>query len=106
MTHSLPPHCSSRDFNAALITYNPTVTNALVFTAVTFIIALWAKNTFIKKPILFRPLRTIINGFWFYDFAVRPPTNIVRRCETHPHGVKVSYTYWPFKHKLVYFGVY
>src|SRR3989344_4455178 len=101
MTHSFPPHCSSRNFNTALITYNPAIANALVFAAITFIIALGTKNTFIKKPILFRTLRTIIDGFWFYDFTVRPLTNIVRRCETHPHGIKVSYAYWPFKHRLV-----
>src|SRR3989344_3301964 len=101
MAHSLTPHCRPRDFNTALIAYNPTVANTLVFTAVTFIIALGAKNTLIKKPILFRTLRTIIDGFWFYDFTVGPLTNIVRRCEAHPHGIKVSYAYWPFKHRLV-----
>jgi hypothetical protein len=66
----------SGHFDSALIADNSFVADALVFTTVTFPVFDRTKNFLVEKPVFFRTLGAVVDGFRFGDFAVRPIQNI------------------------------
>ena len=80
MSHALSSNFGTGNFNAAFITNNAFKTYLFVFTAETFIVFGRPEDSFAEKPISFRFQSTVIDGFRFGHFAIRPASDLFRRC--------------------------
>jgi hypothetical protein len=79
MAHALSSYRTLSHLDAATVADYPLVANALVFAAITLVVALGSEYLFTKQAIFFRTLGTIIDGFRFCHFPKRPVSDGVRR---------------------------
>ncbi len=70
VAHALTADNGTCNLNATFLTDDAFVANALVFTAVTFEIALRTENALVKKTVLFAALRTVVDGLRLGDLSV------------------------------------
>ena len=87
--HALATHFGQRDFDAALFTNNATMLEALVFAAQAFVVFNRAKDFGAEQTITLRLERAVVDGFRLFDFAKRPRTNLLRRCQ--PDGDRIKF---------------
>src|SRR3989344_4340747 len=88
MPHTFSAHLGLRDFHTALITNDPAVPDAFVFSAVTFPVFSRPKNFFRKQSVFFRLQRPVVNRFGLGHFSVRPTLDIPWRREDQTKTVK------------------
>src|SRR3989338_4600857 len=88
--HAFSSHDRTSNFHTTLITDNPFISYPAIFSAVTLPILGGTENTFIKKAIFLRFLRTIIDRFRFSYLSVRPIQNALGRSKPKPHRGKVN----------------
>ena len=79
MAHALAANAGLGDFDTTFITDNAAVTDALVFTTVTFVIFGRSKDAFTEQTIFFWFERSVVDGFWLGNFTKRPTSDSVRR---------------------------
>ena len=72
VAHAFTTNFGLCDFNAALFANHTAVLETFVLTAQAFVIFDWAKNLGAKQTITLRLEGTVVNRFWFFDFAKRP----------------------------------
>ena len=72
VAHALTTHFGLGHFNAALLTDNTTVFQALVLTAQALVIFYWPKDTGAEKAVTLWFERTVVNGFRLFNFTKRP----------------------------------
>ena len=72
VTHAFTTNAAERHFNAATVTNNALVLDALVFTASTFPVTSWSENTFTEQTAFFRLEGSVIDGFGILHFTVAP----------------------------------
>ena len=85
MPHPFSSNTRMGNFYSASITYNPFMFYSFIFSAKTFPIAFRSKNAFTEQTIFFCPVRSIINRFRLFYFAIRPASDIFRGCERYFH---------------------
>jgi len=61
--HALTANLGQGDFNAALLTDNATVLQALVLTAQALVVLDWAKDLGAEQAVTLRFERTVVDGF-------------------------------------------
>src|SRR3989338_1684094 len=88
MAQTLAPDRGPCDFHATSVANNPFISDALIFAAVALTVFDWTEYFFVKKPVLLRPLRPVVYGFRFRDFAVGPIQNLLGRRELNSYGFK------------------
>ena len=88
MAHPLTADLGQSDLDAALLTNHATMLQALVFAAEAFIVLHWAKNLGAEQAIPLGLECTVVNRLWFFDFAIRPGANLLRRCQANFDFVK------------------
>ena len=81
-------------FYATFVTDDTLVADSFVFSTVAFPVLGRSENLFGKQSVLFRFLRTVVDGFRLRDFAIRPLVDIVRRCDLQTDGVEVDRFDW------------
>ena len=72
VSHSLSSYLCLSDLNAALVAYNALISDALILSAVAFPILCRSEYLLAEESVLFGFLSSIIDGFRFQNFAVRP----------------------------------
>ena len=72
VAHALTTHFGLGHFNAALLTDNTTVFQALVLTAQALVIFYRPKDTGAEKAVTFWFERTVVDGFRLFNFTERP----------------------------------
>jgi len=77
MRHSFTPHFRLNNFNTALFTDNPAMLHAFIFSAITLIVLGGAKDFCTEKTIPFRLECPVVYGFRFFDFTMRPLSDLV-----------------------------
>ena len=70
MTRTFAAHLLLGDFHPATVTHDAFITNALVFSAMAFVILGRAKNTLAKQAVALRFVRAVINGFGFQHLTI------------------------------------
>ena len=70
MAHALTTHLLLRDFYTATVAHNALVANALVLSAVTFVVLDWTKNTLTKETVTFRLVGTIVDRLGLQNLAM------------------------------------
>src|SRR5690606_10325206 len=88
VTHALATNAAQGNFNAALFADDALELHTLVLAAQAFVVLYGAKNTRTEQTIAFRLERTIVDGFWLFDFAVRPGQDFFRRRDRAFHLIK------------------
>ena len=86
--HALTTHFRQCHFHATFFAGHAFEFQTLVFTAQTFIVFDWAKNFGTEQTIAFRFERTVVDGFRFFNFAIRPRAYGFRWCDTNFDGIK------------------
>ncbi len=79
VTHALAADGGAGHFDAALVADDAFITGILVFSAVALPVTGGAEDGFAEEPILFRAQTTVVDGFRFENFAVRPAADSLRR---------------------------
>jgi hypothetical protein len=69
VAHALPSYYRSSYLDSALVTDNTFISDTLVLSAVTFVVALRAEDLFVEKSVLFRTLGAVVDGLWLGDLA-------------------------------------
>ncbi|MNJ21592.1 hypothetical protein D3C77_159460 [compost metagenome] len=87
--HALTTNLGQGDFNAALLTDNATVLQALVLTAQALVVLDWAKDLGAEQAVTLRLERTVVDGFRFFNFTERPRTDHLRRGQSDTDGVEL-----------------
>ena len=87
------PHAFTADFgacdlNATAIANGAFVTDAFIFTAMTFPIANGTENAFAKETVAFGLKGAVVDSFGLFNFAVRPLANHLRTSQTDAHTVE------------------
>ena len=72
MAHALAAHFRHGDFDAALLADNTAELHAFVLTAQAFEVFDWAKDFGAEQAITLWLERTVVNGFWLFNFTKRP----------------------------------
>ncbi len=88
MAHAVTAHLAEGHFHTTFFAGNAAIFHALVFAAKTFIVLDRAKNTRTEQAILFRLESPVVNGFRFFDLAVRPRPDLFRTCNGDPDIIK------------------
>src|SRR5699024_8834435 len=88
---SFSSNFSRSNFNTTSITNNATVTNTLVLTTSTRPVLSWSEDSFIEQTIFFWFQSTIVDSFWFFNFTIRPTSDLVWRSQTDLHTFKLIY---------------
>src|SRR5437763_13892 len=78
------------DFHAALVTDHSAVLHPLVLAAETLPVGDWAKDAGAEQSVPLRLKSTIVNGFRFGYFPVRPAPDLLRRRQADSNSVEVS----------------
>ncbi len=89
VAHAFTSHNRVSDFHTTLITDDSFIANLLVFATVTLPVFRRPENFFRKQSALFWLLRAVVNRFWFFDVAIRPAANRLRRGQAQTDGIKV-----------------
>ncbi|MNN67037.1 hypothetical protein D3C81_1826490 [compost metagenome] len=89
MAHTFAADFSAGNFHAAAVADNALITDAFVFTTVTFPVFLRSKDTFAEETFFFRFQSTIVDGFRFFYFSAGPRTNFFRRSKPDFHKFKI-----------------
>src|SRR5262249_44645804 len=77
MTHAFAADFGLNNFDSALFTDHTTMPHPLVFAAVALVIFGRTKNFGTEKAIPFWLEGSIVNGFGFFNLAVRPRTDLL-----------------------------
>ena len=88
VAHALTTNLGKRDFHAALLTDHSAVLEALVFAAQALIVFGRTKDLGAEQAIAFRLESTVVNGFRFFDFAIRPGSNHLGRGEANTKRIE------------------
>ena len=91
MTHTVTTNFATGYFNAAFVADNTFITNAFIFTAMTFPVFGRTKDSFAEQTVTFRFQSSVVNGFRFFNFTIGPSSDLVRRCQTNTHRLKIIY---------------
>src|SRR5699024_489386 len=51
----------------------------------------WSEDSFIEQTIFFWFQSTIVDSFWFFNFTIRPTSDLVWRSQTDLHTFKLIY---------------
>ena len=94
VTHAFTSYYSAGDFYSTLLTNNSLVTNTTVLLTSTFVVFDWPKNSFIKKPVLFRSLSTVVNSFWLGHFAMGPIEDCLWWSQAKTNAGVISRYHW------------
>ena len=81
MRHTFTSHFGLNHLYAAFFANDAPVFHALVFAAIAFVVFGGAKNFGAKQPVTFGLKGAVVNGFRFFDLAVRPFANLFRRSQ-------------------------
>jgi hypothetical protein len=76
--HALAANRRACNLDTALVTNDTLITDVFIFTTVTLPIPRRAKNGLTEKPIFFGAQASVVNGFRFKDFSVRPTLDRLR----------------------------
>ena len=85
MSHTLAANLSAGYFDAALVANDALITISFIFTAVTFPILGWSKDSFAKQTVTFRLKCSVVDCFRFFNFAVGPSSDLLRRGQADTH---------------------
>src|SRR5690554_1504262 len=88
VTHALTAHTGQSDFNAALLTNDTTVLEALVLATQALVVLDRAEDLGTEKTVTFRFEGTVVNGLRLFYFAKRPGANHVGRRQPDTDGIK------------------
>src|SRR3970040_1280025 len=88
MPHALTPDLGQGHFNTAFFTNHATMLEALVLATQTFIILDRAKDFGAKQTITLRFECTVIYSLRFFNFAIRPGTDLFRGSQTDGNSVE------------------
>ena len=72
MTHALTAHLGLGNLDATFFTDYAAVLETLVLAAKTFIVFYRAENLGAEQAVTFRLEGTVVDGFRFFDFTIRP----------------------------------
>ena len=87
--HALTTNFRLRDFNAALLTNNTAVLQALVLAAQALVVLDRTKDFGAKQTVTLRFERTIVDGLRLLDLAIRPGANHVGRSQSDANRIEV-----------------
>lgn len=90
MTKAFTPNFGVNDFDTTLVAHDTTVLHALILAADTLKVAHWPEDLGAKETITFRLECPVIDGFWLFNFAIRPATDLLWRCQRNLDGRKVQ----------------
>ncbi len=90
VTQPLTPNFGMNDFDATLVADDSTVLHALVLAADTLKITHWPEDLGAKQTIAFRLERPVVDGFWLFNFAVRPAADFLWRCQRNLDGREIQ----------------
>ncbi len=81
VAHALAAHLRQRHFDAALLADHATVLESLVLAAQALVVLDRAEDLGAEQAITFGLERAVVDRFRLLDLAVRPRTDLLRRCE-------------------------
>ncbi len=87
--HTLTAHLGQRNFNAALLTDNAAMLEALVLTAQALIVLDRAKDLGAEQAVALGLERTIVDGLWLLDFTKGPGTDHLGRSQCNLDGIEL-----------------
>ena len=90
MPEPLATDVCPRDLNATAVAHHALVLLALVFAALAFPVLGGAEDTLAEQPVLFGPLRAVVDRFALLDLAGRPPGDLLGRGYGNAYGVEIG----------------
>ena len=81
VSHALSSHTRMSHLHAATVADDSFVLGSLVLAAGAFIITLWSEDPFAEQTVPFGAVGSIVDGFWFLDFAEAPASDVIRARE-------------------------
>jgi hypothetical protein len=100
MTHPFPAYLEVGYLYPTTIADDPFIPDGFELTTVTFPFLGGPEYPFTEKAVLFRPERSVIDGFRFFNFSVRPGSDHIWRGQTDHNGIKIlyiSHVYTPYR---------
>ena len=91
VAHALTTHLGLGDLNAATLTDDALVADALVLTTSTLPVTGRSENALAEQAVLFRLQRAVVNGLGLFNLALRPATDIVSSGQTDAELVEEIY---------------
>ena len=88
MAHTLTTHLGQCHFDTTLFADHPAMLQALIFSAQALIVFYRPENSCTKKTVALRFERTIVNGFWLFNFTKGPRTDHFWRRQPDTQRVK------------------
>ena len=89
VAHAVTPDLGLGDFNATLLANDTAVFQALVLAAQALIVLDGAEDFCAKESIALGLEGSVVDGFWFFDLAKRPRTDLLRRGNADFDGIKM-----------------
>jgi hypothetical protein len=89
MAHTFAAHFFFCHLYPTSVADNPFVADALIFTAIAFIILYRTENPFAEKTVAFRFIGTVVDRFWFEHLAEGPLQDIIRRSQANRDAVEI-----------------
>ena len=100
---TLTTHFLFSDLHTATVADNAFITDALIFSAVAFVILRRTENAFAEETITLWLVRTIVDGLRFEDLTVRIGLNFFRRSQANGNLREVTlYLVVSFKCHVLY----
>src|ERR1700743_712258 len=90
VAEALAADFAESDFNATLVADNTAMLHALVFAAEALPVSNRSENSCAEKPVALGFERTVVDGLWLGDFAMRPAANLLRAGKLNLDGVEVG----------------
>ena len=82
VSHAFPTDSAVGNLHAASVAGHSFVFHSPIFSAGTLPVFFGTEDFFAEESVSFGSIGSIINGFWFSHFAVRPAAHVAWLCET------------------------
>ena len=100
VAHAFATNFAVRDFDAATVADDAFVPNRFKFTAVALPVFGRTEDPFAEQAVALRTQGPVVDGLGFFDFAVRPLTNAIRRCQLDANCFEVGVDF--VRHRFIF----